>query len=71
MSESKVKTMSPEETNQKLSRNFKDYGARESSSITSEEELANLEIQEQFYGKSDDENLLPFHVDINNPPFKK
>ena len=58
------------ETNQYMSQKFKDYSARESSEVNSEAERANQEIQEQFYGKNED-NLAPFHVDINNPPIKK
>ncbi|MEH7335311.1 hypothetical protein V7161_22070 [Neobacillus drentensis] len=58
------------ETNQFMSQKFKDYSARESSEVNSEAEMANQEIQEQFYGKNED-NLAPFHVDINNPPIKK
>ena len=57
--------------NQKMSEKFKDYAARETSEVNSEAARANQEIQEQFYGKTEGNNLLPFHVDINNPPIKK
>ncbi|MEH7546894.1 MULTISPECIES: hypothetical protein [Bacillaceae] len=57
--------------NQKMSEKFKDYGAREASEVNSEADRANQEIQEKFYGKTEEDNLLPFHVDINNPPIKK
>lgn len=56
--------------NQSLSENLKDYSARYSSEANSEAELANQKIQEEFYG-DEENNLLPFHVDNNNPPIKK
>jgi hypothetical protein len=37
----------------------------------SDAETANHRIQEKFYGDDKDDNTLPFHVDINNPPIKK
>ncbi|MDR4946682.1 hypothetical protein [Neobacillus cucumis] len=57
--------------NQQMSKEFKDFDARETSEVNSEAGKANQEIQEQFYGKTEEDNLLPFHVDINNPPIKK
>lgn len=59
-----------EVANRIMSQQFKDFSSRESSEGKSEAELANHEIQEQFYGKNED-NLAPFHVDVNNPPIKK
>jgi len=58
-------------TNHTMSDKFKDYGARASSEVKSDAERANQEIQEQFYGETKEDNLSPFHVDINNPPLKK
>ncbi|MEH7416590.1 hypothetical protein V7266_14990 [Neobacillus drentensis] len=66
--QSKDSTMA---ANQKMSEKLKDYSAREASDVNSEAARANQEIQEQFYGKTEEDNLLPFHVDINNPPIKK
>jgi C4-dicarboxylate-specific signal transduction histidine kinase len=59
------------ETNQYPNEKFKDYNSRASSSVDSVAERANQEIQEQFYGENEKDNLLPFHVDVNNPPIKK
>ncbi|WML43096.1 hypothetical protein [Neobacillus sp. PS3-40] len=59
------------ETNQYLNEKFKDYSSRASSSVDSMAERANQEIQEQFYGENERDNLLPIHVDVNNPPIKK
>lgn len=58
------------EANHNLSEEFKDYSARYSQ-VNSETEKANQEIQDRFNGQKKEENLLPFHVDINNPPIKK
>ena len=60
-----------EQANKNMSKEFKDYSARASSPINSEANLANQKIQEQFYENEDEDNFLPFHVDINNPPIKK
>ncbi|MGG1675569.1 hypothetical protein ACIFOT_07395 [Neobacillus sp. NRS-1170] len=59
-----------EVANRRMSQKFKDYSAREYSEGNSEAEMANHDIQEQFYGRNED-NLAPFHVDVNNPPIKK
>ncbi|WP_284036760.1 hypothetical protein [Neobacillus sp. 114] len=69
MSEGEQNKNEAKEVNQYLSQKFKDYSARYSQ-VSSETEKANQEIQEQFYGEKED-NLLPFHVDSNNPPIKK
>ncbi|WP_144553252.1 hypothetical protein [Bacillus sp. X1(2014)] len=58
------------QANQAMSKSFNDYSERMSSEPTSDTEMANQKIQEQFY-QNEDDNLLPFHVDINNPPVKK
>jgi hypothetical protein len=58
------------EANQKMDDLFNDFGSRNFTG-DSEEETANHEIQEQFYGNDKAGNSLPFHVDINNPPIKK
>ncbi|MEH7748379.1 hypothetical protein V7659_25695 [Neobacillus drentensis] len=58
------------QANQAMNKSFKDYSERMSSEPTSDTEMANQEIQEEFY-QNEDDNLLPFHVDINNPPVKK
>ncbi|PFP25930.1 hypothetical protein COJ96_19460 [Bacillus sp. AFS073361] len=58
------------QANQAMSRSFNDYSERMSSQPNSDTEIANQKIQEQFY-QNEDDNLLPFHVDINNPPVKK
>jgi hypothetical protein len=58
------------EANQKMNDLFNDFGSRNFKG-DSEEETANHEIQEQFYGNDKSDNSLPFHVDINNPPIKK
>jgi hypothetical protein len=60
-----------EEANQKMGEKFKNYSERDSASLHSEAEKANQDIQEQFYGDTKEDNLLPFHIDINNPPIKK
>ena len=59
------------EVNQFLGGKFKDYTSRASSEASSDSEMANQKIQEQFYGEENTNNSLPFHVDINNPPIKK
>ncbi|NRD78955.1 hypothetical protein HPT25_16445 [Bacillus sp. BRMEA1] len=59
------------EANQKMSEKFKDFGARETTPSNSGAEWANQEIQHQFYGNSQEDNLSPIHVDVNNPPIKK
>jgi hypothetical protein len=71
MSESGLNKNEAKEANRNMSKKFKDYGARFSSSVNSEAEWANQKIQEQFYGQSEEDNLLPIHVDVNNPPIKK
>ncbi|MEH7086258.1 hypothetical protein V7139_26535 [Neobacillus drentensis] len=58
------------QANQAMNKSFKDYSERMSSEPTSDTEMANQKIQEEFY-QNEDDNLLPFHVDINNPPVKK
>jgi hypothetical protein len=60
-----------QQANKSMSKEFKDYSARAASPIDSESDLANQEIQKQFYENKEGDNLLPFHVDINNPPIKK
>ncbi|WP_413298964.1 hypothetical protein AA0X95_14520 [Bacillus sp. 1P10SD] len=59
------------EANQQMDQLFYDFGSRNSVSEGSEEDMANNEIQEQFYGNDKAGNSLPFHVDVNNPPIKK
>lgn len=56
--------------NQKMDEKIKDYGYRASSVVNSEVEEANQNIQDDFYGKEEN-NFLPFHIDANNPPVKK
>ena len=58
------------QANQAMNKSFKDYSERMSSQPNSDTEMANQKIQEEFY-QNEDDNLLPFHVDINNPPVKK
>lgn len=58
------------QANQAMNKSFQDYSERMSSQPNSDTEMANQEIQKQFY-QNEDDNLLPFHVDINNPPVKK
>lgn len=58
------------EANQKMDDLFNDFGSRNFTG-DSGEETANHEIQEQFYGNGKEDNSLPFHIDINNPPIKK
>lgn len=58
------------EANQKMDDVFNEPGSR-STSGDSEAETANHQIQEQFYGNQSENQSLPFHVDINNPPIKK
>lgn len=60
-----------EEANKIMSKDFKDYGARFDAEPNSEVEKANQEIQQVFYREGENNNLLPFHVDMNNPPIKK
>ncbi|OIK16566.1 hypothetical protein BIV60_03590 [Bacillus sp. MUM 116] len=60
-----------EEANWEISEKFKDYSARSSANVNSEADMANQQIQEQFYGEEKEINSLPFHVDVNNPPIKK
>ncbi|WP_160719369.1 hypothetical protein [Bacillus sp. USDA818B3_A] len=60
-----------EEANHSLGEKFKDFDTRATSEVRSQSESANQQIQEQFYGEDETNNLLPFHVDINNPPIKK
>jgi hypothetical protein len=59
------------QANKNMSKEFKDYHARASASIDSEAEEANQKIQEAFYENKEEDHLLPFHVDVNNPPIKK
>lgn len=59
------------EANQKMDEWFKVDSVRESSLANSEAEWANDKIQEEFNKKTEGDNLLPFHIDINNPPIKK
>ncbi|MGG3563879.1 hypothetical protein ABES03_20030 [Neobacillus rhizosphaerae] len=59
------------EANQQMDQLFYDFGSRSYVSEGSEEDMANNEIQEQFYGNDKADNSLPFHVDVNNPPIKK
>ncbi|MCH6268855.1 hypothetical protein [Neobacillus citreus] len=70
MSDGEQNKNEAKEVNQYLSQKFKDYSARYSQ-VNSETEKANQQIQEQFYGENKENNLLPFHVDSNNPPIKK
>jgi len=58
------------EANQEMDNYFHDSGYRNIVGV-SEEDTANLEIQENFYGTDKEIDSLPFHVDINNPPIKK
>jgi hypothetical protein len=58
------------EANQKMDDVFNKAGSR-SLSGDSEVETANHQIQKQFYGNENENNLLPFHIDVNNPPIKK
>ncbi|PLS05329.1 hypothetical protein [Neobacillus cucumis] len=60
-----------EEANLSLAEKFKDLDARASAEVSSDSEEANQKIQEQFYGEEESNSLLPFHVDVNNPPLKK
>lgn len=62
---------STKEANAKMRERFKDFSARVTTEATSEAEKANQEIQEEFYGSAEQNNSLPFHVDVNNPPIKK
>jgi hypothetical protein len=59
------------EANQQMDHLFYDSGSKSNVTGASEEEMANNEIQEQFYGNDKADNSLPFHVDVNNPPIKK
>ena len=59
------------EANQQMDQLFYDFGSRTYVSEGSEEDMANTEIQEQFYGNEKENKSLPFHVDVNNPPIKK
>lgn len=70
MSEGKQNNNDAREANQAISGKSKDYSARYSSQADTEAELANQKIQQEFYGDQEN-NLLPFHVDSNNPPIKK
>ncbi|MED1467098.1 hypothetical protein [Bacillus salipaludis] len=70
MSKSEQNKNVAKEADQKLNAHFQDYSSRASSTANSEADLANQKIQEQFYGKSEN-NFLPFHIDVNNPPIKK
>ncbi|WML60393.1 hypothetical protein [Neobacillus sp. PS2-9] len=58
------------EANQQMDQLFYDFRSRNYVSDGSEEDRANNEIQEQFYGNDKADNSLPFHVDVNNPPIK-
>ncbi|HEY2419913.1 MAG TPA: hypothetical protein VGI04_00765 [Neobacillus sp.] len=58
------------EANQKMDDLFNDNRSRNLIG-DSEEETANHQIQEQFYGMDQEDDSLDFHVDINNPPIKK
>nr|WP_263327298.1 hypothetical protein [Neobacillus sp. Marseille-Q6967] len=71
MSDIKQNKISAEDANIKMSKQFKDYSERGSNAVNSEAERANQEIQEQFYGDNEENQLLPFHIDVNNPPIKK
>lgn len=62
---------SSKDVNVKMNEHFKDYSARGASEANSEAERANQEIQEEFYGSDEENNLLPFYVDSNSPPIKK
>ncbi|MGG3467166.1 hypothetical protein ABES02_06460 [Neobacillus pocheonensis] len=70
MSSNEKNQSEAEVANRRMSQQFKDFSERGSAEEKSEAEMANHEIQEQFYGKNED-NLAPFHVDVNNPPIKK
>ncbi|WP_066305997.1 hypothetical protein [Bacillus sp. FJAT-29814] len=71
MSTDKKNDISTKDANVKMSEQFKDYSYRGASEANSEAEKANQEIQKEFYGSNEDNNLLPFHVDSNSPPIKK
>jgi hypothetical protein len=60
-----------EEANQEMSEKFKDYNPRTVSAADSEIERTNQSIQRQVYENKEDNNFLPFHIDISNPPIKK
>jgi hypothetical protein len=62
---------STKEANVKMSEQFKDYDYQGTSEANSEAERANQEIQEKFYGNTEENNFLPFLVDSNSPPIKK
>jgi hypothetical protein len=71
MDQKEQKMHESEEANQEMSEKFKDYNPRTISAADSEIERTNQIIQEQFYKNNDDNNFLPFHIDISNPPIKK
>jgi hypothetical protein len=57
--------------NQQMDDYFNDSVTRDNFKGDTEEDIANNQIQEQFYGNEKENNSLPFHVDVNNPPIKK
>lgn len=71
MSTHKQNDISTKDANVKMSEPFKDHSYRGTSEANSEAEIANQEIQKEFYGSEEENNLLPFHVDSNSPPIKK
>ncbi|MEH7120357.1 hypothetical protein V7128_23485 [Neobacillus vireti] len=60
-----------EEANHSLEEKFKNLDARVSTEVGTDSERANQQIQEHFYGENETNNLLPLHIDVNNPPIKK
>jgi hypothetical protein len=71
LDQTKPNTHESEEANQIMSEKFKDYNPRTISAADSETESANQIIQKKFYENDEDNNFLPFHIDISNPPIKK
>lgn len=71
MDQTKPNIHESEEANQIMSEKFKGYNARTISAADSETESTNQIIQKKFYENDEDNNFLPFHIDISNPPIKK
>ncbi|MGJ7911163.1 hypothetical protein [Neobacillus sp. LXY-1] len=71
MKEEKKQNQSTEEANYFLNRKSKNDSERVSPQLSSEAEVANNQIQNQFYEQADEGNSLPFLIDSQNPPIKK
>lgn len=71
MDQREPKMNESEEANQEMSEKFKGFNPRTVSAADTEIERTNQIIQEQFYENNKENNFLPFHIDVSNPPIKK